>query len=161
LELTPDIEKLGFCLADMKDTDIDDFIRVDKMTLQKYIDEYTDFFGGGYKREIGAASFRQKRKLTFFKKLLLKDEIVGFLNYDQRDDKIDNISIRLIEKAQRKGIGTLFISHLIKISKEFCIPVYIEAIKTNPVQKLYKRSGFEFYKEEDIIYFFVYKPNII
>ena len=71
------------------------------------------------------------------------------MNYDRKNDKIDNISIRIIEKAQNRGIGTLFISHLIKLSKGFCIPIYIEAIKTNPVQNLYKRLGFEFYNPNE------------
>jgi hypothetical protein len=54
----------------------------------------------------------------------------------------------------------------IKISEEFCIPVYIEAIKTNPVQNLYKRLGFERYTPDedykkdiqDYCFFFVYNP---
>lgn len=64
--------------------------------------------------------------------------------------------IRIIEKAQRKGIGTWFLLNLIKLSKEFCIPIFVVAIKTNPAQNLYKRLGFEFYKEEDVFYFFIY-----
>ena len=145
MELTPDLESMGFYLANMNDNDLDDFLRVDRFTIQRYIDEYPDFFGDRYKPEIGTDCFYQKRKLAFFKKLLLNDEVVGFMNYDQKDDKIDDISIRIIEKAQNRGIGVLFISHLIKLSKEFSIPIYIEGIKTNPVQNLYKRLGFEFY----------------
>ena len=166
MNLTSDLEKIGFCLADMNEADIDDFLRVDQLTFQRYIDEYPEYFGDKYNFEIGNDCFHQKIKLTFFKKLLLNDEAVGFMNYDQKDDKIDDISIRIIEKAQNKGIGTLFISHLIKLSKEFCIPIYIEAIKTNPVQNLYKRLGFEFYKPDEdyrkdyqeYCLFFVYNP---
>lgn len=166
MKLTPDIENMGFYLIDVKESDIDDFLRIDKLTYQRYIDEYPDYFGDKYKPEIGTDSFSHKIKLTFFKKLLLNNEVVGFMNYDQKDDKIDDISIRIIEKAQNRGIGTLFISHLIKLSKEFHIPIYIEAMKTNPVQNLYKRLGFEFYKPnedyrkdmQDYCSFFVYNP---
>ena len=88
------------------------------------------------------------------------------MNYDQKDDKIDDVSIRIIEKAQNKGIGTLFILHLIKLSKEFCIPIYIGVMKTNPAQNLYKRLGFELYNPDDeyrrdiqdYCFFLIYKP---
>ena len=166
MKLTPDLEKMGFCLLDMNKTDLDDFLRIDKLTFQRYIDEYPDYFGDKYNSEIGTDCFHQKMKLKFFKKLLLNNEVVGFMNYDQKSDKTDDISIRIIEKAQNKGIGTLFISHLIKLSQEICIPIYIEAINTNPVQNLYKRLGFEFYKPakdykkdiQDYCSFFVYNP---
>jgi ribosomal protein S18 acetylase RimI-like enzyme len=168
LKLTSDLEKMGFCLADMQEIDIDDFLRVDELTFQRYIEQYPDYFGDKYNPEIGTDCFRQKIKFTFFKKLLLNNEVAGFMNYDQKDDKIDDISIRIIEKAQNRGIGTLFLSHLIKLSKKFCIPVYIEAIKTNPVQNLYKRLGFEFYIPDedykkdiqDYCSFFVYSHYI-
>jgi ribosomal protein S18 acetylase RimI-like enzyme len=148
MKLTPDLENAGFGLHDMNETDLNDFLRIDRLTYQRYIDEYPKHFGGGYNPEIGTESFHQKQKLAFFKKLLLKDEAVGFMNYDQKNDKIDDISIRIIEKAQNNGIGTLFLSHLMKLSEEFRIPVYIEAVKTNPVQNLYKRLGFELYKPD-------------
>ena len=125
MELTPDLENMGFCLADMNDTDLNDFLRVDKLTFQRYINEFPEFFGDKYNPEIGTDCFHQKRKLKYFKKLLLNDEVVGFMNYDKKDDKIDDISIRIIKKVQNMGIGTLFLSHLIKLSKEFCVPIYI------------------------------------
>jgi len=153
MKLTPELENMGFCLADMNESDADDFICVDKASYIKYINQYY----GEYKEEIALDNFCDKRKLTFFKKILLNDETVGFLNYDQKEDKIDSVSIRIIEKAQNNGLGTLFVSHLISLSKKFRIPVYIEAIKTNPVQNLYKRLGFRICKKTDIIYFFIYE----
>ena len=168
MKLTHDLEKSGFRIEDMQEYDLDDFLRIDKLTFQRYIDEYPDHFGDKYKPVIGTECFYQKIKLAFFKKLLLNNEAVGFMNYDQKDDKINDISIRIIEKAQNMGMGTWFLSHLIKLSKEFCIPIYIEAIKTNPVQNLYKRLGFELYNpnenyRKDIqdyccFCFFVYNP---
>ena len=166
MKLTPDLENMGFCLADMNETDLNDFLRVDRLTFQRYINEFPEYFGDKYKPEIGTDCFYQKREFSFFKKLILNDEIVGFMNYDQKDDKIEDISIRIIEKAQNNGIGTLFILYLIKLSKEFYIPIYIELIKTNPVQNLYKRLGFEFYTPDeeykkdiqDYCFFLVYNP---
>ena len=157
MDLTPDLKNMGFSLADVSETDIDDFIYIDKTSYVKYFEDYREFFGE-YNNEIAIDNFNKKIKSTFFKKLLLNDEIVGYMNYDRKENQIDDISVRIVAKAQNKGIGTLFVSHIIKLSKEFGVPAFIESMKSNPVQNLYKRLGFELYKESDIIYFFVYYP---
>ena len=94
--------------------------------------------------------------MTFFKKLIWNNETVGFLCYDQKDDKIDNVFIRISEKAQNKGVGTLFLSYLKELSLEYSIPVYLVVIKTNPAQYLYEKLGFECYKEQDVFYYYQY-----
>lgn len=157
MELTPNLENMGFCLINVNETDIDNYIHLKRTVHKKYIDEHSDFFGG-WNDKFVFDEFYQKIKLTFFRKLLLNDEIVGFMNYDHKKDKIDDVSIFLSEKIQNKGIGTLFVSNLIKLSKEYSIPAFIEVIKTNPAQNLYKRLGFEIYKEEDVFYFLKYNP---
>lgn len=157
MKLTSNLENMGLSLVNVNETDINDYIHLKRTVYKKYIDEHSDFFGE-WNDKFEFEAFYYKMKSTFFKKLLLNDEIVGFMNYDHKEDKIDDISIHLVEKIQNKGIGTLFISHLIKLSKEYCIPAFIESIKTNPAQNLYKRLGFAFYKEEDVFYFFRYNP---
>ena len=155
MNLTPEIEKMGFYLADTNEFDVDEYIHVKKITYKKYIDKYNNFFGE-WNDEIEFNAFYSKRKLTFFKKLLLNNEIVGFLNYDHKKDKFDDISIHIIEKAQNKGIGTLFLLNLTELSKEFDKPLFIEVVKSNPAQNLYKRLGFEIYKENNVFYFLKY-----
>ena len=157
---------MGFCLVDVNEADIlvdvneadiDDFIFLRRTVYKKYIDEYNWFFGE-WDDKFSFDEFYHKIKLTFFKKLLLNDETVGFMNYDCKKDKIDNVSIYLAEKVQNKGIGTLFISNLTKLSDEYSVPAFIEVIKSNPAQNLYKRLGFEIYKEDDVFYFLKYNP---
>ena len=157
MKLTPDLENMGFCLINVNETDVDNYIYLKRTVYKKYIDEHSDFFGE-WNDKFSFDEFYHKIKLTFFKKLLLNDAIVGFMNYDQKKDKIDDTSIFLAEKVQNKGIGTLFISNLIKLSKEYSIPTFIEVITTNPAQNLYKRLGFEIYKEKDVFYFLKYIP---
>lgn len=62
----------------------------------------------------------------------------------------------MINKAQNKGIGTLFLEDLKELSREFGIPIFLVAIKTNPAQNLYNRLGFKCYKEQDVFRFFEY-----
>ena len=67
MELTSDLKNIGFCLADMNETDLNNFLRVDEFTIQRYINEFPDFFGDKYKPEIGTDCFHKKRNLHFSK----------------------------------------------------------------------------------------------
>ena len=155
MRLISKVKTKGFSLMDISDADIDDFILLEKLTHYKYVAEHEYFFGE-WNEDILRSAFAGKREMTFFKKLIWEDEIVGFLCYDQKEDKIDNIFIRIAEKAQNKGVGTLFLSYLKELSLEYSIPVYLVVIKTNPARNLYEKLGFECYKEQDVFYYYQY-----
>ena len=151
-ELKSDI----FSLLDVSNEDMGDFILTEKLTHYKYVAEHKDFLGE-WNEDILRRAFELKREMTFFKKIIWNDEIVGYLSYDQKEDKIDNVFIRILEKAQNRGVGTLFLSYLKELSKEYNIPVFLVVIKTNPAQILYEKLGFERYKEQDVFYHYRYK----
>ena len=155
MKLISELKLKSFSLMDISDADIDDFILLEKLTHYKYVAEHEYFFGE-WNEDILRSAFAGKREMTFFKKLIWEDETVGFLCYDQKEDKIDNIFIRIAEKAQNKGVGTLFLSYLKELSLEYSIPVYLVVIKTNPAQYLYEKLGFECYKEQDVFYYYQY-----
>lgn len=155
MEFTLDFKNKGFSLNDVCKGDLEDFISIEKVSHSKYVVENRNFFGE-WNEKVLRDSFEEKRKMTFFKKVLWKDETVGFLSYDQQEDKIDKIFIRLIEKAQNKGIGTWFLSDLKKLAGELSIPLFLMVIKTNPAQNLYRQLGFELYKEQNVFYYFRY-----
>lgn len=156
MEFTFEMKRKGFSLMDINDEDIKEFILIEKLTHFKYVAEHKYFFGE-WNEDILRSAFEAKRKMRFFKKILWNDEIVGYLCYDQKKDKIDNVFIRISEKAQNKGIGTLFLSYLKKLSQEYSVPIFLVVIKTNPAQILYEKLGFERYKEQDVFYFYRYK----
>lgn len=160
MELTLELKNGGFVLEDVNENDVEDFVYVEKISHSKYVIEHREFFGE-YNEEIIFNAFADRRKMTFFKKILWKNETVGFLSYDQKKDKIDNVLIKIIEKAQNRGIGTLFLEYLKGISKELGIPVLVVAIQTNPAQNLYKRLGFEFYKKQDVFRIFRYGCEVV
>lgn len=155
MKLISELKLKSFSLMDISDADIDDFILLEKLTHYKYVAEHEYFFGE-WNEDILRSAFAGKREMTFFKKLIWNSETVGFLCYDQKDDKIDNVFIRIAEKAQNKGIGTLFLSHLKELSLEYSISVYLVVIKTNPARYLYEKLGFECYKEQDVFYYYQY-----
>ena len=153
MDLIDEIKRKDFSLMDISDADIEDFILVEKQTHYKYVAEHKYFFGE-WNEDILRNAFESKREMTFFKKIIWKGETVGFLSYDHKEDKIDNVFIRIMKKAQKNGIGTLFLSYLKEMASEHSIPVYLVVIKTNPAQDLYKRLGFECYKEQDVFYYY-------
>ncbi len=145
----------GFSVSDIQDKDIEDFIAIEKQTHYPYVAQHKDFFGA-WNEDILRNAFELKNKMTFFKKILWNNETVGYLCYDHKTDQIDNVFIRIAEKAQNKGIGTQFLSYLKELSEEYCIPVFLVVIKTNPAQKLYEKLDFKRYKEQDVFYHYVY-----
>ena len=149
------VESKGFSLVDVNDADIADFILLEKHTHYKYVAEHEYFFGE-WNEDILRNAFAGKREMTFFKKLIWNDETVGFLCYDQKEDKIDNVFIRISAKAQNKGIGTLFLAYLKELSLEYNVPVYLVVIKTNPAKHLYEKLGFERCMEQDVFYYYQY-----
>jgi len=153
MELTPGLKNMGFSLVETDEADVNAYIQVNRAVYKKYIDLYRDFFGE-WNDELVYETFCHKRTLTFFRKLLLHNEVVGFMNYDLKEDKIDEVSIHIIAKAQNKGIGTLFFRSL----QEFRKPIFIAAVKANPAINLYARLGFEPYREDEIFCFMTYNP---
>lgn len=153
MDLINEIKKKGISLMDISNADIEDFILTEKQTHYKYVAEHKNFFGE-WDEDVLRSAFDCKREMTFFKKIVCKDETVGFLGYDHKKDKIDNVFIRIAVNAQNNGIGTLFLSYLKEIASEYNLPIYLVVIKTNPAQHLYKRLGFECYKEQDVFYYF-------
>lgn len=157
MNLSLDIESMGFRLADINEADINDFLQVHILVNKKYVVEHKAFLGE-WNDENVYIDFNCKMHSTYFKKVLLYDETVGFLGYNQTEIQIDDISIQMIEKAQNKGIGSTFLLYLIQLSAEINKPLCLKVIKTNPAQNLYIRLGFEVYSETEVFYYMRYIP---
>ena len=143
---------MGFSLKDVHQDDLNDYLFVEKISHSKYIFENSEFLGES-DEQILKDAFYDRIKMTFFKKILLNNEIVGFLNYDKKVNKIDNVLLKIMPKVQNKGIGTWFLQEL----KKYSVPIFLVVIKTNPAQNLYKRLGFEVYEEKNAFLFFKYE----
>jgi len=96
-------------------------------------------------------------QMTFFKKIIYNDMLVGFLSYNRKADIIDRVFIRIIPEFQNRGIGSLFLLYLKVLSSGLHVPVEVVAIKTNPAKQLYMRMGFQLFKEQDVFCYFQYE----
>ena len=69
MELTSELKNEGFVLEDVNENDVEDFVYVEKVSHSKYVIEHREFFGE-YNEEIIFNAFADRRKMTFFKKIL-------------------------------------------------------------------------------------------
>jgi len=157
MTLSSDLAQNGFSLADVDANDLQKYIQITKISLKKYVDEMRDFFGE-WNDEVVVAEFNDKMKRSCFQKMLLHDETVGFLSYDIQEEKIDGISINLIEAARNNGIGSAYLAHIIKLSTEQSKPMFLYVMKTNPARNLYERFGFKICEETEALYLMMYEP---
>ena len=148
----------GFTLCDVSADDVHDYVRIMRLCLKPYIDEYPGIFGK-WDEETVAKDFTDKMGRTFFQKLLLHDETVGFLVYNVQKDVIDGISINLVEKTQNKGIGSAYLKHIIGLSEALGVPIHLYVMRANPAQHLYARFGFEVCDSQEAFIQMKYTPS--
>jgi len=139
--LPSSLTQQGFAIKDINADDLPSYIQVISACAKKYVDENHQLYGK-WNDENVVNEFNDKTERSFFRKLVLYSETVGFLAYDIKDDKISGVSINLIEKARNKGIGSLCMKHVIKLAEEQGKPVFLEVMVVNPAVHLYKRLGF-------------------
>jgi len=144
--LPSNLTQQGFSIKNVSADDLPSYVQVIRACAKKYVDENYEFYGK-WNEENLVSEFNSKTKRSFFRKLLLYRETVGFLAYDIKDDKIGGVSINLIEKARNNRIGTLYMKHIITLAEEQCKPVFLEVMVPNPAVHLYMRLGFKHHKE--------------
>jgi len=97
------------------------------------------------KRNFAEIFKTEKAKIIVFEK---KD--IGYWEVGEREVETVLISIRLLPKYQRRGIGTKIIEDLLDNAQK---PVRLQVLKVNPAKKLYERLGFEIFDETDTHFF--------
>lgn len=156
--LTNELMMQGFSLQDVTIDDFGRYIDVKRACYEKYVNEY---FGGWIEDiqiKMNTDVFKNMLKETCFQKILLNNVIVGFFAYDEQVDKIDEVSIQMMESAQHKGIGSFYLRKLTSLSKKTNKPIFLKVFLSNPAQNLYKRFGFEIYSETRSHYLMRYHP---
>ena len=158
--LNQDLLNKGFRIANVSESDYERYYYIIRVCYEKYIDEY---YGGWVEEtqlKMNTDTFNRRMNQSTFKKLLLNDEVVGFIAFDVLPDKIDGISVQLLDQAQNMGIGSCCLNHIVTLSKKHIIPACLVVFKSNPSQNLCNKFGFIPYDETDSKYLLKYDPIV-
>ena len=150
----------GLMLADVSETDLQDYIHVKKECFKQYVDEYFGGWVDEVQREKNAKGFRDMLTRTCFKKIVHEHIIVGFFTYNEQEDKIDGVTIQLLESVRNMGIGSFCLKHLTALSAETRKPVFLRVFRSNPARRLYMRFGFVVYDQTASHDLMRYDPEI-
>lgn len=80
-------------------------------------------------------------------------EDIGRVTVSHLHDKMLLEAIHIYEDFQGKGIGGYLIKRVIREAKERRLSLELILLKANPAIKLYERTGFCVYKEDDNRYY--------
>jgi ribosomal protein S18 acetylase RimI-like enzyme len=158
MRLTAELIKQGFSLQDVILDDLSNYIDVKRVCYKKYVDEYYSGWIENIQVKMNTDVFNDTMKETCFQKLLLNNVPVGFFAYNELDDKIEGVSIQMIEVSQRKGVGSFYLQYITSLSKKVNKPIFLKVFKSNPAQNLYKKFGFNKYGETESHYLMIYNP---
>ena len=83
----------GFSISNVDESDFDAYYTISRVCYEKYVNEY---FGGwidDFQLKMNSDAFNKEIRQSTFKKILLKNEIVGFFAFDVLKDKINGVMI--------------------------------------------------------------------
>ena len=149
----------GFSISNVNKSDFNIYFVIGRACYEKYVDEYFGGWVDDFQIKMNTDAFNNAIMRSTFKKILLFDEIVGFFAFDELNDKIDGVSIQMIEKARNMGIGSYYLKHIHSLSERDKKPIFLKVFKSNPAQNLYRRFGFVVYNDSISHYFMKYTPT--
>lgn len=159
MRLTAELISKGFSLQEVSIDDLETYIDVKRVCYIKYVDEYYVGWIENIQIKMNIDAFHNMMKETCFQKLLINNVIVGFFAYNELDDKIEGISIQMLEVSQCKGVGSFYLQYITSLSNKTNKPIFLKVFKSNPAQILYKRFGFLVESETESHYLMRYNPT--
>ena len=159
MRLTAELINQGFLLQEVRLDDLGSYIDVKRVCYKKYVDDYYGGWIENIQIKMNTNVFNDTMKETCFHKLLLNNVPVGFFAYNELDDKIEDISIQMVEVSQRRGVGSFYLQYITSLSEKVNKSVFLKVFKSNPALNLYKRFGFEKYSETETHYLMRYNPT--
>lgn len=158
MKISKNLADSGFSVENVISNDLQDYIDIKRSCYQKYVDQYY----GGWIEEVQIKMnndiFEKTRRQVCFQKIIMMGETVGFWGFNEFDDRIDNITIQMVEKARNQGVGSFFLEQILSISKEGKKPVFLKVFRTNPAQNLYKSFGFVIFEDTPSHFLMRYDP---
>jgi len=152
------MRKPEICLKTVLSSDLTAWIDTKKACYKEYVDQYYGGWVDEIQAELNTATFKKAMQMSYFRKITIGGETVGFQGYDELPDSIAGITIHMYEPARNHGIGSGFLRKVIALSQSTGKPAHLKVFKTNPAQRLYRRFGFAVYDETESHYLMEYRP---
>ena len=139
MKLTAELIEKGFGLHDVADADLAAWQENKTVCFRDYVDRWYGGWDDAQQLRLNEATFAKSRQLSCLKRITLGGETVGFLGFDEQQDRIDGLLIHMIPRACGQGFGSWFLREVTVLGK----PVHLKVFKDNPARSLYERHGFE------------------
>ena len=157
--LSQELKNKGFSLSNVGECDLPDYLIIKKKCYKKYVDEYYGGWVDTVQTEMNTNAFNRLSNKSNFLKILLNSETVGFFSFDVLENKIEGITIQLIEQARNMGLGSFYLNYITSLSDKNSVPIFLKVFKSNPAKNLYNRFGFKIYDETSSHYLMRYNPT--
>ena len=118
--------------------DIDFLNRIHTENMKKYVEKVYPW---------NPTLFRDRFSPQDYQLIALKERIIGFVKVVRSDTEIYLGEIQIDRHYQKQGIGTNLIKSLIKEAKTDRKKLWLQVVKGNPAERLYKRLGFNVFEE--------------
>lgn len=140
-------------------TDLAAWIDTKKACYKEYVDQYYGGWKDDQQEKLNSITFEKSMQMHYFKKITLNGSTVGFMGYDEQEDRITGITIHMYEHARNQGVGSRFLRQIIHRCNETGKSAYLKVFKTNPAQHLYSRFGFTVYDQTESHLLMKYTPE--
>lgn len=154
------MNSFNYILEEVEESDLSAWLETKKVCYKAYVDQYYGGWVDEQQIELNTKTFRKACEMSYFRKIVSNAKTVGFLGYDEKENRIDGITIHMYDHARNHKIGSNFLQHITEQSNILHKPAYLKVFKTNPAYRLYLRFGFRPYDETDSHYMMKYCPSL-
>lgn len=144
-DLNKDLKELGYSLKDPKLSDYERFYLIKKENCIEYVMRFFGNWEEDKQQELNYKIFQESLKQDYFKKLLLNEEIIGFLSYTVFEKEIGCVTLQVLNHENKELIYKWYLNSLIKLSNEIQKPIYMKVFIDNEDLQIYKEFGFEIF----------------
>jgi len=96
----------------------------------------------GWDEDSQASQFQQRADRGTWHVIEEDGTVLGFMSFDEADDRSVLNTIELAPEHQRCGVGSKLIRDLLSRARKRGVPVELRVLKCNPARALYERLGF-------------------
>lgn len=148
MKLTNELIKKGFALREATDADLPAWLESKKVCYKDYVDQYYGGWEDGMQAKLNTATFEKSRRMSCFRVIEQRGEIVGFFGFDEQPEQVVGLTIHMFPQGRNQGLGSFFLEQVRTLGK----PAALKVFKTNPARRLYERHGFKVYDETESHY---------